>query len=213
MKAKTLLIAAATLAVGAITSQAQVYSQNVVGYINVQLTNGYTMVCNQLDLDGTGTNNNIYSTIGTNLPANTQILCWNGSTFSSSKLAASGKWSLNNQVVTNAMNPGRGFFINCPAQTNVTLVGQVIQGTNKYPVVAGYQILSPSGPVAGGIQTVQGYAPSKNDQVLVWGGTTYTSHKYSGTAWSGGEPNFSVGQAVFLNASSNNVWTNVLNIQ
>ena len=35
MRTKTLLIAAAALAAGLVSSQAQVYSQNVVGYANV----------------------------------------------------------------------------------------------------------------------------------------------------------------------------------
>lgn len=224
---KTLLIAAAALAAGVISSQAQaVYSQNVVGYVNIGLTNTgaangtYVMVCNQMDADGTGTNNSIYNVVGTNLPPNTQVLCWNPATagFISSKLSASGKWSVNNQVITNAMNPGSGFFINCPlatgVATNFTCVGSVIQGTNLFSINSGYQIVSPISPVAGGIVT-NGYVPTKNDQVLVWNNGTggYVSHKYSGTAWSGGEPVFSVGQAFFLNAATVNTWTNILNIQ
>jgi len=215
MKSKTLLIAAAALVAGVISSQAQtaVYSQNIVGYVNVPLATGYNLIANQLDLDGTGTNNSIYTVVGTNLPANTQVLAWNGSGYSASKLTAAGKWLPNNQAITNAMNPGSGFFIVPPSATNVTLVGNVIQGTNSYPIVAGYQIVSPSAPVAGGITTVQGYIPSKNDQVLIWNGTGYTSRKYSGTTWVGGEPSIAVGQAFFLNASSNNVWNQVLNVQ
>jgi hypothetical protein len=212
MKAKTLLIAAATLAVGAITSQAQVYSQNVVGYINVPLTNGYTMICNQLDADGSGTNNSIYTVVGTNVPVNTTVLAWNGSSFNQSKWTGT-KWTLNNQSFTNSMNPGSGFFVNCPAQTNITLVGQVIQGTNTYPIAAGYQIVSPSAPVAGGIQTTQKYNPSVNDTVLIWNGTSYNQHKWTGTTWTLGEPSFNVGQAFFLNAKNNTNWTQSLIIQ
>jgi hypothetical protein len=212
MKAKTLLIAAATLAVGAITSQAQVYSQNIVGYINVQLTNssGYTMICNQLDSDGTGTNNSIYNVVGTNVPVNTTVLAWSGSGFLQSKWTGV-KWTINNQTFTNCMNPGSGFFVNCPAQTNITVVGSVIQGTNYLPVKAGYQIVSPLAPVAGGIQTVNGYSPNVNDTVLVWGGSGYVQHKWTGSIWTAGQPAYNVGQAFFLNASAANVWTNILN--
>jgi hypothetical protein len=228
MNTKTLLItAAAALAAGIMSSQAQVYSQNVVGYVNVGLTNTgvangtYLMVANQLDADGTGTNNSIYNVVGTNLPVNTQVLCWNPSsgTFSSTKLTGAGKWTLNNQIVTNAMNPGGGFFINCPLasgqSTNITFVGNVIQGTNLVAVSSGYQIVSPLAPVAGGIQTTNGYSPTKNDQVLVWnnGTGTYSSHKYTGTTWTGGEPAFNVGQGFFLNAAAATTWTNVLVIQ
>jgi hypothetical protein len=40
MKSKTLLIAAAALVAGVITSEAQVYSANIVGYVNVTLPAG-----------------------------------------------------------------------------------------------------------------------------------------------------------------------------
>ena len=58
MRTKTLLMTAAALAAGVIYSQAQgtVYSQNVVGYVNVTIpANGFNLVGNQLDL-GPGSN-------------------------------------------------------------------------------------------------------------------------------------------------------------
>jgi len=218
MKAKTLLIAAAALAAGVMHSQAQVYSQNIVGYVNVPLAAGYNFVANQLDADGTGTNNGLYTAVGTNFPANTAVLYWNPGTalFSTTKLLASGKWSANNQLITNAMNPGSGFFIQVANPTNVTFVGNVITGTNTYPVPAGYTVVAPSAPVAGTLDTTNGYHPTKNDAVLVWNNGTalFTTHKWLGTSWSGGgDPQLTVGQAVFLNAVVATNWTEILNVQ
>jgi hypothetical protein len=213
MKSKALLIAAAALAAGVMTSQAQVYSQNIVGYINVPLNAGFNLIANQLDLDGSGTNNSIYTTVGTNFPSNTQVLAWNGAAFTSTKLLASGKWSANSLVISNAMNPGSGFFISVAAPTNITFVGNVITGTNTYPIAAGYQIVASSGPVAGTIDTTNGYHPSRNDQILVWTGASYTSHKFLASGWSGGDPSLSVGQSIFLNAVNNTNWTQILNVQ
>jgi hypothetical protein len=216
MKTKTLLIAAAALAAGVMSSQAQgVYSQNIVGYINVPLSAGYTLVANQLDVDGTGTNNSIYTSVGTNLPTGSQIFAWNGTTFNQSKLLASGKWSANNSFFTNAVNPGSGIFIDVPTATNITLVGTVITGTNVYPVTTGYQVVAPSAAVTGGIKTALGYTPSTGDQVFVWNGTTFTQHKYlaSGSWSGGGEPTFTVGEAVFLDSTVNTNWTQTLNVQ
>lgn len=208
-------MAAAALAAGVMATQAQsnVYSQNIVGYVNVPLPTGYTLVANQLDLDGTGASNTIYSVLGTNLPPNTQVLAWNGSTYSSSKLTAAHKWVPENAAIDAAMSPGSGFFVDVPETTNVTLVGTVIQGTNNIAINAGYQIVSPIAPIAGGVTSVEGYVPSKGDQILIWNGSLYSSKKYSGTAWIGGEPTFSVGESVFLNAVSNNVWTQTFNPQ
>jgi hypothetical protein len=217
MKAKTLLIAAAALAAGVMTSQAQVYSQNIVGYINVPLNTGYNLVANQLDLDGTGTNNSIYTAIGTNLPAHTVVEAWNPqlAVFSPSTLSASGKWSSNNQLFTNAVNPGGGFFIQVSAPTNITFVGNVITGTNTYPIIAGYQLVAPSGPVAGTLDTTNGYQPSKHDVIEVWNNSlsVFAPHTYSGTAWSSGDPQLTVGQAAFLDAANNTNWTQILNVQ
>jgi hypothetical protein len=218
MKAKTLLIAAAALAAGVMTSQAQVYSQNIVGYINIQLTNttGITLVANQLDLDGTGTNNSLASVFGSQLPANSVVEVWQPSkgTFRTTTWNGS-SWTLNNLIISNALNPGSGFFLSCPVSTNFTLVGNVITGTNTYPIAAGYQVIAPIGPVAGTIGTQLGYTPSVGDLVEVWNGNkgTFKTDSYTVSGWSGVEPTFTVGTAVFLDAANNTNWTQVLNVQ
>jgi len=66
MKTKTLLIAMATLAVGVISSQAQVYSANVVGYINQPIAAGkFAIVGSQLinGSDVNATNGDINTTM------------------------------------------------------------------------------------------------------------------------------------------------------
>ena len=99
MKTKTLLIAAAALAAGVISSEAQVYSQNVVGYVNQQIpANSYQIVGAQLlgGSDANQTNGDINVTLINGLisspndpgdPAqvsagsvtNSQLFVWNGS--------------------------------------------------------------------------------------------------------------------------------------
>jgi hypothetical protein len=95
------------------------------------------------------------------------------------------------------------------------LVGNVITGTNTYPITAGFQLVSSSSPVAGGIGSGLGYKPSAGDVVEVWNGTKglFKSDAYNGTAWGSGEPVLIVGEAVFLNAANNTNWTQVLNVQ
>jgi hypothetical protein len=226
MKAKTLLIAAATLAVGAITSQAQVYSQNVVGYINLTLTNGYNLVANQLDLDGTGTNNTIVSTIGTNLPVNTKVYAYDPTVpgYRNITLFASG-WSSGTAgpVVKKALQPGGGVFIYVPGSggtTNVTLVGTVIQGTNAVPYTSQYQIASVPFPVAGYLTTNLNYVPnapigSSYDQVIQWNPNTqlFVTHKKFATTWTAGSPNVGVAESFFLVPNQATTWTNSLIIQ
>jgi len=217
MKSKTLLIAAAALAAGVMTSHAQVYSQNIVGYINVPLVAGYNFVANQLDLDGTGTNNSVYTAVGTNVPVGTAISYWKPATGVYGSTSWTGtKWSANNLAISNAMNPGTGFFVQVAAPTNITFVGNVITGTNTYPIIAGYQVVAPSGPVSGTLDTTNGYVPTTGDAILVWNPVTglFKSHAYTGTSWTGGgDPQLTVGQAVFLDAATSKTWTQILNVQ
>lgn len=65
---KTLLAAAAILAVGGLASQAQVYSQNVVGYVNLSVpSKGFSFVANQLvnGTDASQTNNDVEAVLTT----------------------------------------------------------------------------------------------------------------------------------------------------
>jgi len=92
MKTKTLLIAAAALAVGIISSQAQsVYSQNVVGYINQPIpAGGYQIVGSQLigGSDANQTNGDVNATLinglisspndPPSLSSNSVMYAWNG---------------------------------------------------------------------------------------------------------------------------------------
>jgi len=63
MRTKTLLIAAAALAVGIISSQAQVYSQNVVGYANIPLLGNlkYNAVANPFSIGVSNGINEVYT--------------------------------------------------------------------------------------------------------------------------------------------------------
>ena len=220
MKLKATLIAAATLAVGVISSQAQVYSQNIVGYINVNLTNGFNFVANKLDLDGTGTNNTIQSVIGTNFPTTTtKVLAWDpvSQTYKSVTLLANG-WSSGTAgaYVKNALQPGGGVFISVAAPTNFTMVGQLIpQGTNQTVYPSQFQIVSYPWPVSGYLTTNLNYAPNAPigtsfDTVLQWNPNTQTfvTHKKLASTWQAGSPNLGVTEPFFLLPNQTTTWTN-----
>ena len=72
---KTLLIAAAALAASIISSQAQVYSQNIVGYANIPQAGGDKLLTVPFVI---GASNGINEIFGNSLPAFSQILIWNG---------------------------------------------------------------------------------------------------------------------------------------
>jgi len=79
---KTLLIAAAALAASIISSQAQVYSQNVVGYANLPAPTGGKDYLIEVPF-AVGVSNGVNEVFGTNLPAFSSILIWNGNGYTS----------------------------------------------------------------------------------------------------------------------------------
>lgn len=216
---KTLLIAAAALAASAISSQAQVYSQNIVGYVNLPIVQGYTVLANQLDYDGTGTNNNLGTVFGTNLLVNTAVYAWQPSSSgyaSATWINSKGtlKWNGNTNAVNAALNAGYGVFVYSPATNNVTLVGTVLQQTNLQALAMGYNFVSSIAPVAGGLTTTLGYAPQVGDRAYVWNPVTqgYGQSSYinsKGTLkWNPSEPQIGVGAIAFIQTISAETWTN-----
>ncbi len=226
MKTKTLLIAAAALAAGVMSSQAQVYSQNIVGYVNVNLTNGVlAQAATPLDFDGTGTNNPVSTVLGTNLPSGSVVFVFNGSgydtlTFSPPQKGQPPVWS--NPAYL--LNPGEGYFILPSASATVTYTGNVLQGnfTNTYvPAAGGIWLVSSQVPVAGGLQSTLGYPANSGDVVYVYdaGTSGYDTYTYSPPqkgqppVWSPSQPQISVGQSFWLSPAGTSVWTNSLDIQ
>ena len=119
MRTKTLLLTAVALVTGflAINSQAQsnVYSANIVGYVNVtNEANDYALLANPLD---NGTNDLI--SLLPSVPNGTQVLVFTGGVLQSSS-KTKGVWS-SDFIIT----PGTGFFLKNPANGTNTFVGQV----------------------------------------------------------------------------------------
>jgi hypothetical protein len=220
MRTKTLLIAAAALAAGIASSSAQVYSQNVVGYVNLTLSEGFNFVANQLDADGTGTNNTVSGVFSTNVPLGTVVYTWNGSSWVGDSLSLkTGTWT----VPTQPVNPGMGAFVDIPAGAyggstgTVTLTGNVLQGALVNPNIPGpgYNVVSSMVPLSGGLQTSLGYTPALGDAVYIFNAGSYTSYSFSTktATWNPSEPQIAVGQGFWLDSASSAGWTNNFTVQ
>jgi len=141
----TLLIAAAALAAGVIVSKAQVYSQNIVGYVNRALPPGFTFLVNPVNAidPTTGLVNNAATNVISNpynaglgqgpLDSDT-LLTWNVThyntyVFYSNPSDTPTGFTDNNgsPLPTPTLNPGSGFYINnLTTSTNIlTYVGSV----------------------------------------------------------------------------------------
>ena len=159
MRTKTLLIAAAALVAGVISSEAQVYSANVVGYVDVVITgapvatNSYTLISNPLD-DGNG--NQLTNIVG-GLPAGSSVTTWAGTVFNTPIGKTAGGWS-----GSVSLPPGVGFFVKngkaspaSPPYTNV-FVGNVVCLSGAYVtnvLVLGYNLCGSMVPYAGDLTT------------------------------------------------------------
>ena len=210
MRIKTLLCAAgiAALAIPAMAQTPPVYSLNVVGYVNLTFQGGaYQMVANQLDKDGTGTNNTIFTVFGTSLPQGSVVYKWNNGWVQYSYGKAG--WSPNS---TASMNPGEGVLVKLGGTSLVTntVVGTVLQGslTNIYiPAGGGYCGLSSIVPITGQIQADLKYVPKTSDVVYKWNGG-WVQYSYGKAGWSPPQPTINAGEGFLLKTSPGQTWTN-----
>jgi energy-converting hydrogenase Eha subunit A len=237
---KTLLIAAAAFAASVISSQAQVYSQNIVGYVNIPLTAGVLAnVAPSLDLDGTGTNNTV-STVFPTPVLGDNVYVFNGSGYTTLNYKSLGtghpvvyttNWFLGVTASPNyPINPGESVFYLPAANETVTQVGTALTGTNVnayFPAAGQVALLSSVIPISGGLTSVLGYKPNLGDNVYIYNGTGYTTYNYKSlgtghpvvytTNWflgvTASEPVVNVGQGFLIDPAVANTWTEILNVQ
>ena len=244
MRTKTLLLSAAALAAGVATSMAaNVYSVNVVGYINVVTSPGYNMIANQLDVDGVDA---IPAVLSFAADPNSLNNCltynydkahatYDVDYFDNTGFSGPTGWYDNNtgNTSTNVVPPGKGFFFYNAQTTNITLtlVGSVIQGTNVVAITSGYNLISTLAPVQQALLPATNGFPA-NDTSLYLAFTNTTGHGnyavadyYDDTGFSGPTgwynnntgnaetPTPAVGQGYFIYTATSSPWTYTFTVQ
>jgi hypothetical protein len=208
----------AALAAGIATSSAQVYSLNVVGYINVTVpANGFYMIANQLDT-GTNTLGNVIPTA----PDGAQFFKYSGAYSASTYDITIPGWT----DPTPTLNPGEGGFFhnNTASPLTLTFVGEVKQGTLNNSLPAAYAIRSSIVPQQGtlqdlGIPITGTGTPTDGDQVFVYNNGSYSASTFDSTipGWdtpgSPGGPTIAVGQAFFIRSATAYTWTRNFTVQ
>jgi len=200
MRTKTLLLSAAALAAGVATSMAaNVYSVNVVGYINVTVAPGFNIIGNQLDVDGV---DSISTVLNATTPASqdgAEVLKFSGGAFSSDFYAATLAdglgfigWydGVTGGPSTNTIAPGVGVFYFNPASSNVTLTltGTVKQGTNAVALPAGFALISTIAPQAIVLDTTatNNFPAGDGDEYLPWVGNNFGTADFYAASLSDG---------------------------
>jgi hypothetical protein len=209
MRTKALLLTAAVIAAGIGTSVAQtVFSANAVGYVNVALGAGYSILANPLN----GTNNNL----NTILPAvadGTFVLKWDNAVqnfAAPSQFIEGVGW-----IPDNTLSPGEGAFINVPTAATLTFIGEVPQGNLSVTFGANYSLISQMTPQTNGLSTV-GFPAADGDFVLFWDNGTQNFKApiqfVEGVGWLPSDPSPALGEGFFLNTASGRSWNRTFSV-
>jgi hypothetical protein len=195
---KTLLMAAAALAVSVISASAQVYSQNVVGYVNVPTAaSTSTLLATPFTIGVTNGANEVF---GTNLPPSSQILTWNGGGFTTTYFDVDPNgigdsthfwYMVDDSTITNApvLPVGMAFMLIPNGSVTNTFAGAVAinVGTSNNvsfnPSVSYF--VAPSVPYSGAVTNGNNSTGGLNlnslpasSQVLFWNGAGFTTYYY-----------------------------------
>jgi hypothetical protein len=214
MRTKTLLLTAALLVAGAASSMAQVYSVNAVGYVNLSLPKGFTMINHQFVQPSYKIKDVIPSAVGGtivykfNNPGGYDITIFD-------------EFDLVWDKPDMNLNLGGGFFINPPAPMTLTFVGEVPQGTLNTPTPTGFNMVSSQVPQAG-TATALGLVGDPGDILYqfsnVGGYKIYIFDEFD-LVWTRNgvaeEPSLGVSEAFFLNkgpGSAHTAWTRTFTV-
>lgn len=215
MKTRMRFLAAAALAAGldASVAQSNIYSSNIVGWVNVTVpAKGFVLVGNPLD-----SGSNVVEHLFRDAPNNTtKVYDFNPGTGAYTLWTKRGPGWDGYQI---PFNPGRGFFIQNLAPTNITITfaGEVWQGTNGVAYPAGFSILASPIPVAGPLTDLG----QPGDRVYQFDPTTgaYTLYTFRAAGWPLFEPWLGtnslegVAEAFFFQAVNAGTWKRVFTVE
>lgn len=198
---------------------AQVYSVNAVGYVNLDLPAGFSLIANPLN-----NGQNKLSAVIPTAPDGTTVFKFDGVGFDAnapSYIDGFGWFQAPPADVNNyTLAPGQGVFISLPSAAKLTFVGEVPQGTLTTPVPSGFSILASQVPQAGTLTTALGFTGADNDTFFKF---LRAQQKYDdntpqffaegGVGWFPAEPTLEVGESFFLlRTSAAGTWTRTFSV-
>jgi hypothetical protein len=200
---------------------AQVYSVNAVGYVNVPLPVGFSLVSNPLNA-GAGNNTvaKLFSNITPSIPPNSKVFVFDNAasifkTITYSPLSSTWNPTIDANI---EILPGNGVFFQNPSSSvlTVTFVGEVMQGNLSNPLPLGFSIKANQVPQAGAPDAF-GYPGQPNDKIFRFNNATsqYQTYTFSplSSAWNPPLPSIPVGEAFYaFRATSAGSWNRTFNV-
>ncbi len=190
------------------TAPAQIYSLNVVGYINLNISPGDNLIANQLSASP---DNTLDSVLTYGVVPGSSFSEWNpvSNQFFPASIYNGSIWSINYTFGPNGM----GAVLNSPSATTVTTVGDVVNFNVMLTTIPGYTFVPPdygpgtyllalAAPLGGAsFEDVVGRLPNVGDSVTTLDGPTqgYSMTVFNGTNWSNGDPSLAVDQSAYFN--------------
>jgi hypothetical protein len=177
-----------------------VYSVNLVGYVNFIIPPGGDFIANPL-LSLTNTAGALLPS----LPDGVSLFKAEASGFVANNFL--GTW----QDPAMLLRPGEGFFVRNPFATslNLTLVGEILQGTLVVHLPAGTALAASMVPQTGALQTSLGYPATDGDVVLIYNPVTGNQdlYFYDFEFWDPFEPTLNFGHSFWSSKSAPADWT------
>jgi len=207
MRTKTFLFTAAVVAAGFTAVSAQsVYSVNAVGYVNLNIVSGFTMIAKPLN-----TTNNTIGSLMPSIPDFSTLYKWNeGAQGFDIATFFFGSWDNPNLT----LQVGEGAFLEVSSPFTLTFVGEVMQGNLTNPIPANFSMKSSKVPQAGLVGTALGLTVGDFDTLYKWVPATqsYDIFTYFFGSWSPSEPSVGVGEAFFLQTGAPLSWTRTFSV-
>lgn len=167
-----------------------VLSQNVVGYVKLNLKSGYSLIGNQFNR-----RSNKIGEVLNNVPDGTIVYKYNGSYISNSYI--DGNWEYSEMILP----VGEGFFIYLPVNATIMMVGEV-SNTNVKSLNSGYNLLSIPLAIAGDLLTDGQFIANDGDVIYRWTGTGFSVNEFVDGIWYPSLSEIKVGEAFFLHTNS-----------
>lgn len=196
------------------SSQAQVYSVNAVGYVNVNIDPGFNMVSNPLNAADNSVGA-LFKNIQGTIPGGLKVFIFNSTTgaFSTAQWDDLDQQYIPTTVAATQVPPGNGVFVLNPSSTQLklTFVGEVPQGQLSNPLPKGFSIKASQVPQDGKPDDL-GLPAQGGDKIFRFNKTTKAYNTYTfddlDSVWLPALPVIPVGEAFFLyRAQSAGTWT------